>query len=161
MDIALHNLHSKIRRKKTKTVGRGNASGHGTFSTRGIKGQHARSGGSHPAGFEGGRSSIIVQTPKMRGKGFISHRPRSVGVNVEALNVFDNGENVTVVTLMKRGIIESGPVKILGEGKLSKKLTVNVPASASARDKIEKAGGKIELPPPHVHVKHVPKPIAQ
>lgn len=146
MTIELHNLRPKVRRQARKNLGRGNASGSGSYSGRGIKGQHSRSGGSHVAGFEGGRSSIIVQTPKMRGKGFRSLSPDAEAVNLNQLNKFKDGEIVTERTLRNLGIIESGPAKILGDGELKRKLDVRVPVSSSAREKIEKAGGTIAAP---------------
>jgi len=142
MAVELHTLKtSRITRRKR--VGRGNSAGQGTYAGRGLKGQHARSGGNIRPGFEGGRTSLILQTPKIRGKGFKSFRPKVVAVNVRDLNVFKSGEIVSEKTLKKRGIIKSGPVKILGHGELRHKLEVRVPVSSSAKKKIEQAGGKV------------------
>lgn len=143
MDIELHNLKPGFKRKARKRVGRGNAAGQGTFAGRGGKGQTARSGGSIRPGFEGGRTTLIMQTPKMRGKGFRSLAPEAEVVKVSKLNVFSNGERVTFKSLKARGLVDREPVKVLAGGTLTKKLEVMVPVSASARKAIEKAGGKV------------------
>jgi len=143
MILTLHNLQPAVRRKPRKRVGRGNAAGQGTYAGRGLKGQHARTGGGTRPGFEGGRTTLILQTPKMRGKGFKPLLRKEVSINVDALNIFGSGETVTLKSLIDRGIVSYGPVKILGAGELSKKLTVKIPVSSSARAKIEKAGGEV------------------
>jgi large subunit ribosomal protein L15 len=146
--IKLHQLkkHPKSTHRK-KVVGRGLGSGHGTYSTRGGKGQTARTGHSKlPAGFEGGRQPLIRQVPKSRG--FRALDAKAIAVSIDKLNAFNDGDTVTVQALKDKAIIDvmSGQslprVKLLG-GKLSKKLTVKIPASASATTAIEKAGGSV------------------
>lgn len=147
----------KLRSKKgarhsKKRVGRGNGSGHGTYSSRGMKGQNQRSGGTRRPGFEGGQTPLIRKLPKLRGFKSISGIIYSV-VNLKDLNVFDDGAKVTKESLLEKGIIRNKrrPVKILGDGELTKKITIIADAAANtAKAKIEKAGGKIELPAPLV-----------
>lgn len=143
MEIELHNLKPGFKRKARKRVGRGNASGQGTYSGRGGKGQTARSGGSIPAGFEGGRTTLIMQTPKMRGKGFRSIKPEAEAISASRLNIFSDGDRVSLKTLIEKGLAEGPRVKILSGGKLSKKLNVEVPVSAKAREQITQAGGQV------------------
>lgn len=129
-----------------KRIGRGNGSGHGTFSTHGCKGQKARSGGNIPARFEGGQTPLVRRLPKL--KGF--NNPNNVSykvVNVGQLNIFDDGTQVTAELLIQKRLTESNnkPVKILGEGELKKKLHIKIDrVSASARAKIEQAQGTVE-----------------
>jgi len=144
--LKLHELKPhKGATKRRKVVGRGVGSGHGTFSGRGAKGQKARSGSSIPAGFEGGRMPLHRQLPKRRG--FTSLNPKFVGINLTQLNEkFKSGETVNPKILVEKGLIKTSsvPVKILGEGELSKSLNlVKVSVSNAAKVKIEKAGGKI------------------
>lgn len=134
--------------KRRKVVGRGLGSGHGTYSTRGGKGQTARTGHSKmPAGFEGGRQPLIRQLPKLRG--FKSLRRKTVALNLDILNMFNDNDVVTILALQQKGLVKPfghgslPPVKILA-GKLSKKLTVKVPVSAAARQAIEAAGGTVK-----------------
>lgn len=133
-------------RKKPKRVGRGPGSGHGKTSCRGHKGQKARSGGKTRLGFEGGQMPLIRRMPK---RGFRSPKRRLMEeVNVEALNLFDEGSLVDAKTLAERGIIKrrAAGVKILGRGDLGKKLDVVADGfSASARKKIEDAKGTIKI----------------
>ncbi len=139
---------SKIRppkgsRKSRKRVGRGPGSGMGTYSTRGLKGQNSRSGGGVRPGFEGGQTPLIKRIPK---KGF--NRKKSIDlsiINVEELNRFKSGEQVTIEKLRQAGLAEKkDKVKILGRGTIDKKLTVHAHMfSKSAQEKIEKAGGEI------------------
>lgn len=143
MVISLKNLKPAVRRRKIKRLGRGNASGQGTFSGRGSKGQHARSGSSTRPGFEGGRTTLIMQTTKARGRGFHSLQVKPVALNVESLNRFSDNDVISVKSLIQKGMVKSGPVKILGDGELKKKLEVHLPVSASAKKKIEKAGGRV------------------
>jgi len=129
--------------KSKKRLGRGNASGHGTYSGRGCKGQGQRKSGNVRPGFEGGQTPLLMRMPKL--KGF--KNPNKVTyqvINVGALNVFENGDDVNVQTLAEKGLLSRKlPVKILGDGKLEKKLTVKVnKISASAKEKIKQAGGK-------------------
>lgn len=126
--------------------GRGIGTGNGKTAGRGHKGQWARSGGGVRRGFEGGQLPLARRLPK-RGFNNIFAKPLE-SVNVSALEVFDNGATVDANALLERGIISKCRygVKILGDGALTKKLTVNAAAfSGSARQKIEAAGGKAEV----------------
>lgn len=137
-------------RKQRRIRGRGDGSGRGSFSGRGGKGQTARSGGNIKAGFEGGQTPLIRRIPKLKGFKPPSHISYQV-VNVSALDVFDEGGTVDLITLYERNLIsrKNRPVKILGDGELSKKLSVKVDAcSASAKQKIEAKGGNVLLPKP-------------
>jgi large subunit ribosomal protein L15 len=129
-------------RKSRKRVGRGPGSGMGTYSTRGMKGQNSRSGGGVREGFEGGQTPLIKRIPK---KGFNRVKNYNLSViNVEKLNRFKDGEEITLVKLEQSGLVgKKDRVKILGFGDISKKLTVHAHAfSKSAEEKIEKVGGK-------------------
>ena len=134
--------------KKIKRIGRGKGSGHGNRSTRGGKGQTARSGKPHPyLGFEGGQMRLTRRMPK---RGFTSpHRVEYAVVNLAALEQhFDSGANVTLEAMLKSGLIKNcrEPVKVLARGEISKALTIQANRfSDSARAKIEKAGGKVEV----------------
>lgn len=125
--------------------GRGHGSGNGKTAGKGHKGQKARSGGTRP-GFEGGQMPLYRRIPK---RGFTNRNSKTiVGINVSALEVFDNEAVVSVETLIERGIIKNprDGVKILGNGDLTKKLTVQANAfSAGAVAKIEALGGKAEV----------------
>lgn len=129
-----------------KRVGRGIGSGLGKTSAKGHKGQKARSGGGKGPAFEGGQTPLQRRLPK---RGFTNiFRKEFVTVNVDSLNVFENGADVTPETLKAQGLIKSTRllVKILGEGELKKRLTVRVQGySKSAVAKIEAAGGKAEV----------------
>jgi large subunit ribosomal protein L15 len=152
-ELNLHSLKPAQQRKARKRIGRGLGSGKGRYSGRGIKGQKARSG-SHklPAGFEGGQMPIDMRLPKLRGNTSADAMPvgpfrtATVPVNLRDLEArFDNGADVTLDALVEHGLIKNTrtDVKILGQGELRKKLTVTAHAfSASAREKIERAGGK-------------------
>lgn len=132
--------------KSPKRVGRGIGSGHGKTSTRGHKGQKARSGGSIRPGFEGGQMPLQRRIPK-RGFTNIFKKEWSI-VNVKDLNIFDDGTVVTVAMLKQAGLIRKTdlPVKLLGDGEVEKQLTVQVQkASQQAEDKIMAKGGKIEV----------------
>ena len=133
-------------RHKRKRVGRGNASGHGTYSGRGMKGQKARSGGGPRLGFEGGQTPLIKRLPHRRGFTNV-FRVEYAPVNVSQLERFEAGTEVTPELLREVGIIKSlrQPVKVLGDGQISKALTVRVHGfSAAAKEKIEAAGGSVE-----------------
>ena len=125
--------------------GRGHGSGNGKTAGKGHKGQKARSGGARP-GFEGGQMPLYRRIPK---RGFTNRNSKTiVGINVSALEVFDNDAVVSVDTLIERGIVKNPKdgVKILGNGELTKKLTVQANAfSAGAAAKIEALGGKAEV----------------
>ncbi len=129
-----------------KRKGRGHGTGNGKTAGRGHKGQWARSGGGVRVGFEGGQMPLHRRLPK-RGFTNIFAKPFET-VNLTALDKFEDGAVVTVAELLEKGILskcEYG-VKILGAGKLSKKLTVKANAfSASAKEKIEEVGGKAEV----------------
>ncbi|MBU0707828.1 50S ribosomal protein L15 [Patescibacteria group bacterium] len=146
MELSLSNLKPKAR-KKRRRVGRGNASGKGTYSGRGLKGQKSRSGGSLRPGFEGGRMTLVQQLPKSRG--FKSFKVKPAVINVSDLQAsFNNNDVVTPAKLRSKGLIHKAGslIKVLGEGKIEKKLTVTADAfSKSANDAITKAGGKIVL----------------
>jgi large subunit ribosomal protein L15 len=142
--MQIHQL--KIKQKKArKRVGRGGKKG--TYSGRGMKGQKSRSGASVNPIFEGGRSTLIEHLPKVRG--FKSIFPQNQVVNLERLDkYFDDGDIVNSRTLREKKIIRkiNMPVKILGTGNITKKITVEkCLVSKSAKDKIEKAGGKISI----------------
>ena len=129
-----------------KRVGRGIGSGTGKTSGKGHKGQNARSGGGVRPGFEGGQMPLYRRLPKRGFKNIFAKQ--YVAVNVEELNKLEDGAEVTAETLKANGIISKtlDGVKILGRGELNKKLTVKVAKmSASAKEKIEKAGGKAEV----------------
>ena len=125
--------------------GRGHGSGNGKTAGKGHKGQKARSGATRP-GFEGGQMPLYRRLPK---RGFKCINSKTiVGINVSALEVFDNDAVVSVETLLEKGIVKNprDGVKILGNGELTKKLTVQANAfSASAKEKIEALGGKAEV----------------
>jgi large subunit ribosomal protein L15 len=153
--LNLSNLEPAQARQDRKRVGRGLGSGKGRYSGRGIKGQKSRSG-SHKmrAGFEGGQMPIYMRVGKLRGSTSKDAMPigpfmtSTVPVNLRDLEKFEAGAEVTPESLVEQGIIKNTKtdVKLLGMGDVSKKLTVRVHAiSASARDKIEAAGGSVEL----------------
>ena len=133
--------------KNRKRVGRAPASGHGKTSGRGMNGQKSRSGGGKRPGFEGGQTPLAMRLPKLPGfRNF--NRVEYVPVNVDRLELkFEAGDVVDHEALVQKGIIKSvdALVKVLGNGELTKALTVKVDkVSASAVAKIEAAGGKVE-----------------
>jgi large subunit ribosomal protein L15 len=151
--LNLSNLKPASPRKDRKRVGRGMGSGKGRYAGRGIKGQKARSG-SHKmrAGFAGGQTPIYMRLGKQRGPyskdamPIGPHRTVMAAVNVRDLERFDAGAEVTPQALAEAGLIRNAriEVKILGQGDLSKKLSVTAHAfSATAREKIEGAGGSV------------------
>lgn len=125
--------------------GRGHGSGNGKTAGKGHKGQKARSGAPRP-GFEGGQMPLYRRLPK---RGFTNRNSKEIiGINLSALECFDNGATVDVEALIEAGIVKNprDGVKILGNGELTKKLDVKVNAfSASAKEKIEALGGKAEV----------------
>jgi ribosomal protein L15, bacterial/organelle len=133
-------------KKVRNRVGRGIGSGNGKTAGRGHKGQNSRSGGGVRPGFEGGQMPIYRRLPKV---GFTNiFAKKYVTVNVSELERFENGTEVTKELLKETGVISKlgDGVKILGRGELTKKLTVRVTKlTASAAEKIEKAGGKVEV----------------
>ena len=145
--MKLHELqYTEGARRNRKRVGRGTSSGHGKTSGRGQKGAGARSGGGKKPGFEGGQMPLYRRIPK---RGFTNRNSkRIVGINLEALEAFEDGATVSVETLIESGIVKNprDGVKILGNGELTKKLTVQANAfSAKAAEKIEALGGKAEV----------------
>jgi large subunit ribosomal protein L15 len=146
--MRLHDLKPRPGAKhRRKRLGQGESSGHGKTSGRGGKGQTARSGSSIRIGFEGGQMPLIRRIPK---RGFNNTRfaIRYIPVNLEALNRFDDGATVDMVTLRTLGLAggRGKLIKILGDGELTRKLSVQAHAfSASARAKIEKLGGTCQV----------------
>ena len=129
-----------------KRKGRGTASGNGKTGGRGHKGQKARSGGKIRIGFEGGQMPLARRIPK---RGFNNiYAKRYTEVNIAALNAFEDGAEVDAAALTEKGIIRDCKfgIKVIANGSLTKKLTVKAAAfSASAKEKIEQAGGKAEV----------------
>ena len=147
MTLGLNKIkYKKGAKKSRKRVGRGNASSRGTYSTRGQKGQRSRSGGKGGLKRLGFRS-VLRRIPKKRG--FKSHYPKYEVINLDKIEqAFSGGEKVDVRALQKKGIAgkidKKRGVKILGRGELKKKLVFEgLTLSASAQEKIKKAGGKI------------------
>jgi large subunit ribosomal protein L15 len=154
-DLSLSNLKPAQARKTRKRIGRGLGSGKGRYSGRGLKGQKSRSGSNKMRpGFEGGQNPIYMRLGKQRGGSADAmavgpHRTHTQPVNVSALEErFDAGTEVTPEALVERGLIRNTriDVKLLGRGELTKKLSITVhAASASAREKVEAAGGTLTL----------------
>ncbi|GMA50443.1 50S ribosomal protein L15 [Alicyclobacillus contaminans] len=146
--MQIHELKSPAgARKSRKRVGRGTSSGHGKTSTRGHKGQWARSGGGVRPGFEGGQTPLFKRLPK---RGFTNARFKKeyAVVNLEQLNNLPEGTVVTPEYLLENRLVRKllDGVKVLGKGELTKKLTVRVNAySGTAKEKIEAAGGTAEV----------------
>jgi len=133
-------------KKKRKRVGRGDGSGHGTYSGRGMNGQKSRAGYSAKPGFEGGQLPLIKRLPQKRGFVNIFRKEYSV-VNLSKLSLFEAGSEVTPEKLVAAGLLKSlkYPVKILAEGDIGHPLSVKAHRfSAAARAKIEAAGGNVE-----------------
>ncbi len=132
--------------KEAKRIGRGHGSGQGKTAGKGHKGQKARAGHGMRPGFEGGQMPLQRRVPK---RGFNNIFAKEiVSINVNALEVFDNGATVDTQALLDKGIVKKAcdGIKILGNGNLTKKLTVQAAAfSESAKSKIESAGGKAEV----------------
>jgi len=146
--MRLHDLKPRPGAKhRRKRLGQGESSGHGKTAGRGGKGQTARSGSSIRIGFEGGQMPLIRRIPK-RGFNNARHTIRYNPVNLDSLNQFDDGARVDLEMMLNAGLA-NGPirrVKILGDGEVKKKLTVAAHKfSASARQKIEAAGGTCEV----------------
>ena len=143
--MQIHEL--KIQKRKTKkTIGRGGK--RGTYSGKGNKGQKARSGAKIDPLFEGGRSSLVERMKKLRG--FKSPHRKKININLNDLEQnFKNGEIVSVESLLKSGLVDKIEsmigIKILGDGTLTKKLSIekNILFSRSAKEAIEKAGGNV------------------
>jgi len=134
-------------KKNRKRIGRGDASGHGSFATRGAKGQKSRAGSSGPRpGFEGGQLPLLKRLPQKRGF-FNRFRIEYSVVNLDKLSAFESGTEVTPEKLLEARLVKSlaNPVKILANGDISQPLTVKANKfSAAAKAKIEAAGGKAE-----------------
>jgi large subunit ribosomal protein L15 len=172
-DIGLHNLKPKPgSRHRKKRVGRGEGSGMGKTSGRGEKGAGARSGAKSRVNFEGGQMPIHMRLRKLRGPHMKKSMPfeqfgrtKTQPVNLKDLEArFDAGAEVTPETLKAKGLAtrKDVPVKILGQGELTKKLAVMAHyASATAREKIEAAGGTVELLVEPKKKKTGPKPQAE
>jgi large subunit ribosomal protein L15 len=146
--MRLHDLKPRPGAKhRRKRLGQGESSGHGKTSGRGGKGQTARSGSSIRIGFEGGQMPLIRRIPK-RGFNNRRHGTRFIPVNVEALNAFEDGEQVDAEKLRGKGLANGrgDGIKILGDGEVKKKLSVSAHAfSAAAKAKIEAKGGTCEI----------------
>jgi large subunit ribosomal protein L15 len=145
--IKIHELSpSEGSRKKGKRVGRGPGSGHGKTSCRGHKGQKSRSGGSVAPGFEGGQMPLQRRLPK---RGFTNIFKKNYAlVNLRDLNRFDPNSNLDITALRNAGLVKKvqDGVKLLGDGEISHPLTVKVHrASKTAKEKIEAAGGRVEI----------------
>jgi len=153
--LNLSNLSPAQPREDRKRVGRGLGSGKGRYSGRGIKGQKSRAGHHKmPAGFQGGQTKLFMQIGKLRGNTSADAMP--VGpfrtytqpINLRDLERFEAGAEVTPETLVEKGLLKNTKidVKLLADGEITKKLTIRVHAiSASAREKVEAAGGTVEL----------------
>jgi len=132
--------------KEAKRIGRGHGSGNGKTAGKGHKGQKARAGRGIRPGFEGGQMPLQRRVPK---RGFNNIFAETwTAINVSALEVFEDGATVNAAALVEKGIIKKAdcPVKVLGNGNITKKLTVNLNAfSATAAEKINAAGGKAEV----------------
>ena len=145
--MKLHELSPALgSTKESKRIGRGHGSGNGKTAGKGHKGQKARAGHGMRPGFEGGQMPLQRRVPK---RGFNNiFAEKWLSINVGALEVFEDGATVDAAALAEKGIISKTglPVKVLGNGKLTKNLTVKLNAfSASASEKISAAGGKAEV----------------
>ena len=145
--MKLHELSpSEGSKKKAFRVGRGHGSGNGKTSRKGQKGQKARSGGGVRPGFEGGQMPIYRRLPK---RGFTNiFAKKYTSINVEDLNKFDNGTEITAEVLKENGVIKkiNDGIVVLGRGDLNKKVTIKAKRfSKSAEEKISAAGGKAEV----------------
>ncbi|API92389.1 MULTISPECIES: 50S ribosomal protein L15 [Virgibacillus] len=145
--MKLHELKAaEGTRKNRNRVGRGMSSGNGKTSGRGHKGQKARSGGGTRPGFEGGQLPLFQRLPK---RGFTNiHRKEFAIVNLDTLNRFEDGTEITPELLLEEGVVSKlkAGIKVLGNGSIEKKLTVKAHKfSASAKEAIEAAGGQIEV----------------
>ena len=145
--MKLHELHpADGATTAAKRLGRGIGSGLGKTSGKGHKRAKARSGGGKGPGFEGGQMKMTMRLPK---RGFTNNfRTEYAAINVDRLEIFEDGQEVTPVTLIEAGIIKNvqDGIKIMGGGELTKKLTVRASKfTATAKEKIEAAGGKAEV----------------
>lgn len=139
--------YTKGSTKNNKRVGRGTSSGHGKTSGRGQKGQNARSGGGVRIGFEGGQNPLVFRVAK-RGFSNYNFETKYATINLSDLERFNDGAEVTPELLKEMGLVKKqlDGIKVLGNGKLTKKLTVKANKfSKSAKEAIEKVGGKVEV----------------
>ena len=139
--------YTKGSTRNIKRVGRGTSSGHGKTSGRGQKGQNARSGGGVRIGFEGGQNPLVFRVAK-RGFSNYNFETRYATINLSDLERFSDGAEVTPELLKEMGLVKKqlDGIKVLGNGKLTKKLTVKANKfSKSAKEAIEKVGGKVEV----------------
>lgn len=145
--MKLHELQpTEGSRRVRNRVGRGSSSGNGKTAGRGQKGQKARSGGGTRLGFEGGQTPLFRRLPK-RGFTNINRKDYAI-VNIDALNRFEDGAEVTPIVLVEAGLVkdEKDGIKVLGNGEISKKLTVKAAKfSKSAEEAIKNAGGSVEV----------------
>jgi large subunit ribosomal protein L15 len=146
--MKLHDLRPEVPTKDRKRVGRGMSSGHGKTSGRGLGGQKSRSGGGVRPGFEGGQMPLMRRMPK---RGFTNIFAKEFAIiNVQDLNRFEENTTITPELLIESGLVRRGKIvdgiKILGDGDVEKKLTVRAHKfSKTAAEKIEAAGGKVEV----------------
>ena len=145
--MKLHELKpAEGSRQERNRVGRGSSSGNGKTAGRGQKGQNARSGGGVRLGFEGGQTPLFMRLPK---RGFTNvNRKEYAVVNLDILNRFEDGTEVSALTLVEAGIVkdEKAGIKVLGNGELTKKLTVKAAKfSKTAEEAIVAAGGSVEV----------------
>lgn len=145
--MKLHELKpAEGSRQERNRVGRGSSSGNGKTAGRGQKGQKARSGGGVRLGFEGGQTPLFMRLPK---RGFTNvNRKEYAVVNLDILNRFEDGTEVSALTLVEAGIVkdEKSGIKVLGNGELTKKLTVKAAKfSKTAEEAIVAAGGSVEV----------------
>jgi len=138
---------AKGSKRRTKRLGRGLGSGHGRTSTKGHKGQKSRSGGAKGTGFEGGQMPLQRRVPK-RGFSNFPFKKHYAIINLDDLNKIENAETITPELLVEKGIIKDikDGLKVLGNGEINKPIIIKTHAiSKSARQKIELAGGKVEV----------------
>ena len=144
--MKLHTMNLAETRTERNRVGRGSSSGNGKTSGRGQKGQKSRSGGGVRLGFEGGQTPLFMRLPK---RGFTNvNRKEYAVVNLDILNRFEDGTEVTPLTLVEAGIVkdEKSGIKVLGNGELTKKLTVKAAKfSKTAEEAIVANGGSVEV----------------
>jgi large subunit ribosomal protein L15 len=148
MSLDQHSIRPSRSKKNKKRVGRGDASGFGSFSGRGMKGQNSRSGGGVRPGFEGGQLPLIKRLPSLRGFNNVFKTQYNI-VNLDTLDSrYQNGGEVNPESLVEIGVIKNNkkPVKVLGRGNLSNSLNVSAHKfSETAKNSIEEAGGSIQV----------------
>ena len=144
--MQLHQIRPKVKNKRPKRFGRGSGSGHGKTSCRGHKGQKARSGGSVTPGFEGGQMPLQRRLPK-RGFTNIFKKEYSL-INIADLNRFEPNSNLDLNSFQNAGMIKQSEnmIKLLGNGEITVPMVIKVnKASKSAKEKVEAAGGRVEI----------------